>query len=105
MIELTKGHFYKDRNNRLALVVSDKIIPLDVFAVLYVPSQPNFHNLFFVKRDGTIDELDPDPMDLIKDVTCQNCKGRGHFLAWVGPDEAAKKPCDKCGSKGYKLLK
>lgn len=108
MIELKKGHYYKDRNNRLALVVSDQLVPLNTFAVLYAPSQPVVSNLFFVKKDGSIDELDEDPMDLVKEVTCTNCDGRGQFLVRVGPgsaDEAQRRACSQCGSKGYRLSK
>lgn len=105
MIELKKGHYYKDRNNRLALVVSDLLIPLNMFAVLYAPSQPVVSNLFFVRKDGSIDELDEEPMDLVKEVTCTNCDGRGQFLARVGPDEAQRRACSQCGSKGYRLSK
>lgn len=105
MIDIKKGRYYKDRHNRLAHVVSEKIIPLDVYAVLYSPAEPNFHNLFFVKKDGSIDELDTDPMDLVIDVTCPHCDGRGHYITRIGPDDYRRRSCEKCGSKGYKLSK
>lgn len=102
MLQMQKNHFYLDTKNRLVQVISDKVAPFDLFLALAEPKDPRSNNLYFVRSDGVTDGCED--LDLMQDVTCLRCRGRGNFLTMTGPDEAVRHVCYDCGTNGHMKL-
>ena len=122
-VELRRGRFYLDGKKLLVRVVSGEMKPLPVFAALiYHPERPgdtsyanldmnsldslNPDNICFVRKRGK-DEKDTmftrRWTDLVEDVTCGLCDGRGEYPRKMDADEYRRVPCYMCCSRGFSL--
>lgn len=100
MLVVGKYRYYRDRSGRLARIISDRLVDTDLFVAVVNPNVPEYSNLVFVNMYGMA-ERGNDQYDLISDVTCGLCNGKGTFLSYGGPDTAILRPCHVCSTKGH----
>lgn len=100
-MQIKKNYFYLDRNRNLVRIVSDKLSPLELFVALRYPETPNSKYLFFIRADGK--PLKEENGELILNVTCPLCNGRGQFLHKVDVDTAERRVCHVCTGTGYRI--
>ena len=112
---MKKCRYFINRSGKLVKLISDVLLPFELYIALVEPEKPNIGNLYYVKSNGNcqyvpinVTKLGPcrqTDFDLVEDITCCRCDGRGVASTWLGIDHYERRNCYDCKGSGYKLAK
>ena len=94
-MDISKHRYFISRTGLIVKIISERLDPFDLYVAYTIPK-----DIYFVNgTDGRSKERTSD--DLIKDITCPQCNGKGVFISIVEKDMACKRDCVRCQKKGY----
>ena len=99
-MDISRYRFFFSRGCNLIRIISDRLEPFDLYVAMECPKNTN---IYFVDSTGhAIRHTNDDFMDdLIRDITCPQCNGKGTYIRILERDTVKKETCHRCQALGY----